>query len=321
MNFYASLEFLGVVADTYFEGKPTTIENVRVGSEVLRLLVVDGKTPITGSQFLDYHAPLRENEIGTIDREVPYAERVARGVVEQVHWEGGTYSDFTPAPYLDWSMFPSFEEYRTFIRARRKGKVQKLERLRRQLVENVGELVFCSNDQQDDVIDLAIRWKSSQLRDSGVPDYFANPQNVEFFHRLRASSLLKSSTLRSADGRLLSIWLGFEYDNIWSGWIFTYDRDPEIGHYSPGHQLVLSMLEESKRKQNREFDFSIGSNDYKWVYATHVRLLDALGRPPVQQRILTLTKREAKKLLSYSPTLHHVGRTVRRALRNYGRST
>jgi len=316
MSFFSSPEFLAVVAEVYFKGQRTSIENVRVAGEALRLLVVDDKLVTTKSQFLDYHVPL-QGDIGSAAREIPYAPLVVRGVVQQAEWESGAYSDFEPAPYLDWSLFSTFDEYRAFIKKRRKGSVQKLERLRRRLVENVGELAFCMDDKQDDAIELAWRWKSQQLRDTGEVDYFADPRNVEFFYALRAKNLLTASTLRAANGRLLSVWLGFVHDNVWSGWIFTYDRDPEIGHYSPGHQLVQSMLEQSHRLKHREFDFSIGSNEYKWIYATHVRLLGPLGRTPMQERIFALARQEAKRMLSPNSRLHGMARTLHRRLRSY----
>lgn len=315
MNFYASPGFLTAVAETYFKGKHTSIEDVRIGGEVLRLLVVDGKHVSTGSQFLDYHVPLRDDEAGNPSRELAYAPGVVRGVVEQAEWLNGTYSDFTPAPYLDWSMFPTFEEYRAFIKKRRKGSVQKLEQLRRGLVKNLGEPVFCVNDMQADVLALACRWKSQQLRDTGEKDYFADPRNSEFFARLKDMGLLTASTLRTPQGQLLSAWLGFIYDNVWSGWIFTYDRDPKIGHYSPGHQLVQTMLAESHRLKHREFDFSIGSNEYKWLYGTHVRLLGPLGRTPMQQRIFNRARQETKRLLQHTPRLHSMARSLSRKLR------
>jgi CelD/BcsL family acetyltransferase involved in cellulose biosynthesis len=317
MNFYASPEFLAVVAEVYFKGRRTSIEDVRIDGEVLRLLVVDDKQVITRSQFLDYHLPIRVDEIPKPTRELSYAPAVVRKVVEQAEWERGAYGDFEPAAYLDWSMFPAFADYKTFIKQRRKGSVQKIERLRRRLVENVGDLIFCMNDKQDDVLELARQWKSQQLRETGEKDYFADPKNIEFLSVLRNKGHLTTSSLRAANGRLLSVWLGFVYDNVWSGWIFTYDRDPEIGHYSPGHQLVQSMLQESHRLNHREFDFSIGDNQYKWLYATHVRLVGPLGRAPVQHRVFNRTRQEAKRILSKSPQLYDLAWSIRRTLRNY----
>ncbi|NNK91472.1 MAG: GNAT family N-acetyltransferase, partial [Acidimicrobiia bacterium] len=114
-----------------------------------------------------------------------------------------------------------------------------------------------------------------------------------------------SSTLR-ADGRLISVWLGFVHDDVWSGWIFAYDPDPAIRKYSAGKQLLHSMLEESHRLGHREFDFSIGDEDYKWFFATHARVLGPVGQPPISERVRTSAreaKRFTKQVLARHPKL------------------
>ena len=101
--------------------------------------------------------------------------------------------------------------------------------------------------------------------------------------------------------------MGFTHDNVWSGWVFTYDHDPELRKYSLGHQLLRSMLEESYRRKHREFDFSIGGEDYKWVYSTHARLLGAIGCPPLRQRMITLALQQATK----NPALFELARSLK----------
>ncbi len=317
MNLFSSPEFLGAIADTYFKGRSATVEDVRVGSEVLRLLVVDKKDVITNIRFLDYHVPVAGAQAHDIGRKVSSAPFVVRGAVDLAAWESGSKDKLLPAPYLDWSLFPAFDDYRKFIKGRRRDSVRKLERLRRRMTEKFGELQFRADDTQSDVLAFAGRWKSQQLRATGEADYFADPKTIEFFELLRARGLLASSSLRTADGQLLSAWLGAIHDNVWSGWIFTYDHTPEIAYFSPGHQLVQSMLEESHRRGHREFDFSIGSSEYKWMYASHVRLLGWLGQPPLTQRILEHTRWQARKYASNSPTLRSVARSVKRIVQSY----
>src|SRR5262249_4355624 len=108
------------------------------------------------------------------------------------------------------------------------------------------------------------------------------------------------------------VWLGAIHDNVWSGWIFTYDHTPEIAYFSPGHQLVQMMLEESHRLGQREFNFSIGSNEYKWMYATHVRLVGWIGRRSLMWRVFDRARRRAKKVVSRRPRLRSLTRSVRR---------
>ena len=319
MNLFSSPEFLGAIADTYFKGRGATIENVRVGSEVLRLLVLDNEDVITNTRFLDYHVPVSGERLQDTLRKVASAPYVVRGVVDQAEWEErGLQNEFLPAPYLDWSLFPAFDDYRKFIKQRRKDSVRKLERLRRRMTEKFGGLQFSANDDRSDVLEFARRWKCQQLRATGERDIFADPRTMEFFELLRARGLLTASTLRAADGQLLSVWIGAIHQSVWSGWIFTYDQTPEIAYFSPGHQLVQSMLEESHRLGHREFDFSIGSSEYKWMYATHVRQLGWLGQPPLVQLMLDRARRQAKKYVSSSPRLRRMARSVKRMVNGYG---
>lgn len=312
MNLFSSPEFLKAIADTYFAGRSAAVEDVRVGGETLRLLVLDGKEIITHVRFLDYHVPLEGAPLADTKRIVAAAPYVERGIVTAAEWDEMQQDDVLPCPYVDWSLFVTHDEFKTFFKQRKKDSVRKLERLRRRMEEKFGTLQFTVNDERDDVLEFARHWKSQQLRATGEADYFADPKTMEFFELLRTRGLLTASTLRAADGQLLSVWLGAIHDGVWSGWIFTYDHTPEIAYFSPGHQLVQMMLEESHRLGHRAFDFSIGSSDYKWMYATHVRVLGWLGRPPLMRRVIDRARRQAKKVVSRSPRLRRVTRSVKR---------
>ena len=314
VNFYASPEYLEVVAQTYFSGRRASVENVRIGGDVLRLLVVDGRRVVTNVDFLDYHAPLPEAESGPVTRSFGYAPSVARRVIAAAEWDAARFAGLEPAPFVDWSRFHSFEQYCEFLRARSKGLYREHERRRRRLVDSVGELDFRMDDDRPDVLELVRRWKSQQLRDTGARNYFRDPRNSEYFTRLRQRGLLTASTLRAGD-RLLSAWMGFVYRDVWSGWVFTYDHDPALRKFSLGHQLLRSMLEESFRRGHREFDFSIGNEDYKWFYATHARILGPVGKAPLRQRLLARARHDTKRVLSRYPRLLSMAVALKRKLR------
>jgi hypothetical protein len=315
MNFYASPEYLALVSEAYFKGRPTRVEDVRIGNDVLRLLVVDDRTVITDIAFLDYHEPLRDAEIGWPRRVHSYARWVTRDVIAQPDWSPGAFPGIEAAPYITWSTFPTFDDYLTHIKTRQKGILKEHERRRRRLAEELGELTFCVNDDRDDVFELARTWKRQQLLATGANDYLADAQNVRYLELARKQGVLVSSTLRAA-GRLLSAWLGFIHDNVWSGWVFTYDQDPKLRKYCPGHQLLRSMLEESHRRNHREFDFSIGGEDYKWTYSTHARLLGPIGRAPLRERVVSMAKQRATSALAAKPAWLELARSIRESLRD-----
>jgi hypothetical protein len=297
MNFYASRGFLDAAAAVYFKGRETAIADVRIGDDVLRLLVVDGKKIVTRLLFLDFHQPLAESEIDGPVRPGRYAQWVSRGVIEAGAWNSERYRNMDLAPFIDWTRFACFEDYREQLLTRHRGLVRDRERRGRALASQHGKLTFTMDDQREDVLALARAWKGQQLNGIGFPDFFDDPQTMEFFACLRERGLLVCSSLR-AGGRLVSTWIGFVHQGAWSGWIFTYD--PVFKKYSAGHQLLIRMIEESYRLGHHEFDFSIGAPDYKMFYATHGRLLGSIGTPSPKRAMELYTR---KLLRQHSPGL------------------
>jgi CelD/BcsL family acetyltransferase involved in cellulose biosynthesis len=294
MNFYASKEFLEAAAEAHFNGRAVAVEDVAFGDTVLRLLVVDGK-PVTKLTFLDVHQPLSSAEITQPLRKGGFARQVVTNTIAI----GDAVADPNTmlAPFVDWSLFPDFEAYKAWLLQRNKGLIKDRERRGRALAAQYGDITFTIDDAGDDVFPFAQHWKSAQLIATGHPNYFSDSKTLYFFEVLRVRGLLKASTLR-AGGKLISVWIGFIHQAVWSGWIFTYD--PAFKKYSVGHQLIAAMLEESFRLGHREFDFSEGAEEYKMLYATHARVLDDVGTPPWSRRLVSLAK---SMLASLSPAL------------------
>ncbi|GAA0551277.1 CelD/BcsL family acetyltransferase involved in cellulose biosynthesis [Rhizomicrobium palustre] len=290
MNFYATPAFLDAAAAVYFKDRSAAIEDVRIGEDVLRLLVVDGKTIVTRLLFLDYHQPLAPHEIRKPVRAGRYAQSVSRGVMEAEDWKPELFADQELAPYVDLTRFDSFAAYYEHLLSLHHGLVRDRERRARALIAKHGALSFTYDDTRPDVITKAAQWKGDQLREFGFPDIFENPQTLEFFAELRKRERLVCSSLRAGE-RLVSAWIGFVQEASWSGWVFAYD--PSLRKYSVGHQLLIRMIEESFRRQHREFDFSAVAQDYKMFYATHGRLIGAIGKPTLKRA----TELYARKIL------------------------
>jgi len=158
MNFYASRAFLDAAAAVHCKGQQTAIEDVAIGSEVLRLLIANGR-PMTKLQFLDVHQPLQAHEISNPSRKVRFARHVVRGVVPCDDGMPSTGPNHDLAPFVDWSGFASFEAYKQWLLKRHKGLVKDRERRGRSLAANHGALTFTVDDTADDVLPLAQRWK------------------------------------------------------------------------------------------------------------------------------------------------------------------
>lgn len=310
MNFYASRGYLEAVAAVFYGHRQTAIEDVRIGDDVLRLLVVDGREIVTSQLFLDIHQPLAPSEVIGPIRRGRYARNVCRTIIAADDWAPERFAEMDLAPFVDWSQFADFGAYRDHLLKRHHGLIRDRERRGRQLEAHCGPLVFTVDDRRDDVLTLSRAWKSRQLRETGEPCYFDDPRTMEFLHVLRDRDLLVSSTLR-AGGRLVSAWLGFIHDGTWSGWVFTFD--PDLRKYSPGHQLVIRMLEESFGLGHREFDFSDGSHDYKMIYATHGRLLGEIGVPPLDRAMALFGKHALRRL---SPGLLAAAQRAKRSIKS-----
>ena len=312
MNFYASHEYLESVAEVFFKNQRWTIEDVRIDDRVFRLLVIDNKRPVTSGLFLDYHVPLHDSEISSPRHRIGYARSVACSVVELSEWKAGDVKSPDLAPYVDWSRFPTYDDYKKFNLSRNRGLVRERERRGRRLAETFGEPVFRMHDDRDDVLPLAQQWKSRQLLGSGMENWIIDPKVIEFLDVLRRKGLLICSTLR-VSGRLAAVWIGFIYEGCWSGWIFTHD--PQLGKYSAGHHLVSAMLQESHKLKHREFDFSAGAEDYKMIYATHLRLLGPVGRPPLSQRFFVRAKEEVKERI---PRVFQIAQDLKKEINTKG---
>lgn len=284
-DYFSSRPFLDVVSQIYFDGRPLSMEDVRVGDDVLRLLVVDGKHVLTSAPFLDYHQPLYGHQ-RPVERSARYARFVVRGIVPVEQWQSDPA--FHYAPFVNWSRFPAFADYESFILNRDRKEVRQNERRLRRLTETFGEPLFTIDDQGEDVLTFTFHWKALRLRQAGLRNLFESERNVAFFSLLRERGLLRSSTLR-VGGRLVASSLGFVHEDVWSGWICTFD--PDLQKYSLGHQLLKHMLKKSHESGHREFDFSLGAFDYKMVYATHLRILGSIGRLPLRYHVAAEIKK------------------------------
>jgi CelD/BcsL family acetyltransferase involved in cellulose biosynthesis len=221
---------------------------------------------------------------------------------------------YRPAPFVDFSEFADYSEYRAFLMKRSKDRFKKNWRLRERLENDFGTLKFTFNDSGDDVLEKSLTWKSAQLRETGLPDLFRKEENWEFYRELKRRGVLLSSTLR-ANERLLSSWLGYTHNGYWSGWIFTYDHDPALKKYSIGWQLMDSLLQTCHERKLKGFDFSIGHSDYKMTYGTHVRLLGSVGTRPAHQVVLNKLEKLAKSQLERFPSVMARARVVARRFR------
>ncbi len=111
------------------------------------------------------------------------------------------------------------------------------------------------------------RWKSA-----GVESLFTQAVNRDFYRavtrHLSATGQLRFTVIR-LDGAPIAAHFGF----LQAGRFIWYkpSYEPTLSKLSPGEVLIKQLLELAKREGAREFDFTIGSEPFKFRFASGVR--------------------------------------------------
>jgi CelD/BcsL family acetyltransferase involved in cellulose biosynthesis len=167
----------------------------------------------------------------------------------------------------------------------------------------VGPVTLSFNDgDPSEVIATCIRWQSARYR--GARSLFRDARHRAFLAGLADAGICRTSSLR-AGNQLLATHVGFA-----DGGRFYYSMpayEPGFARYSPGRLLFEHLLEETFQHGFSQLDLLIGREPYKWIYATHARLIGPIGRPPLLSTAGTTARRRLRlgtKLRKVQATLH-----------------
>jgi hypothetical protein len=313
VNFFSSDAFLFSVAKVGFPGRPHGLEVVEVDGSRFRLLKVANQYVVRWP-FLDFFEPLPEP--GDAHSSLSYLPVVSRRVLRAEEWKPEMATEeVQPAPFVDWSCFSSWEEFQKRLRERpgyRPYSPQDTQRRRRKVEREIGSLRFTLHDSSPSVFERCLRWKSGQYVATGLKDLFAERRNVELFRELHSRDLLTVSTLHAGD-RLGAVHIGVVFDKRFYSWVPAYD--PDLQQYAVGRLLLEELLAYSHRSGHAQFDFIVGGESYKFCYATHVRVVEPAGKPPVTLVAARAAKRRVKSVLVRVPFLWQWTEPLRRALR------
>lgn len=310
MNIFSSDVYLNAIADIYFPGRARTIEIFRTAGKYFRLLVIDGKKVITRWPFLDFVEPL-EAPAGP-GQELAYIPNTVLEIIPADRGSaGGGRADAEPAPFINWGQFSEWSGFEALVARRRRNLKRESSRKQRGLQNTLGALSIILSDTRPEVFDQCINWKSAQYVRTGLRDMFADPSHVRLFRELQRKELLVVSSI-SAGGILLAVHFGALADRTFYSWVAAYD--PQHSTYSPGALLLEALLAESWRRKDREFNFLIGDQEYKWFYATHNRVIGPLGSVPLTVRLAKAAKRPIRRALSNRPLLLLLARKLMRRL-------
>jgi len=312
MHLFSTDGFLLALADAWFPGKPRQVGLYEVGDHLYRLLSIDGASPITEWPFLDFHAPVALC-VGVAAACLRYLPHAVVATAELGVTPPPLAPGHAPAPFIAWNRFGGWAEFEAHFAARRSSLPRDSRSKRRGLERDLGPLTFTWDDPRPEVLERCLAWKSAQYRHSGYPDVFAPPRNRLFFELLRDRGVAAVSSL-SAGGRLVAAHLGaMSDDRRCYSWIASYD--PDAGRYSPGRLLLEDMLRESQARRHLEWDFGIGTADYKWHYATHSRVVGPVGAPPLTLVLEEAARARLKGILLRYPALYDRVRRLRSQVR------
>lgn len=309
MSVFSTPAFLETLAELYYPGREAAVEVCRVDGLALRLLVLDGHEVVTAAPYYDFPLPLETPWLGAA-RPVRYVPRTVlrtTTVEERPPTGPGQHA----SPYVEWGRFADHAAFEAMVGRRIGNLLPDSRRRRHKLERDLGPLRFTFDDARPEVFDACVRWKSAQYRETGVPDLFARPQNVELFRRLRGRGVAVLSSLYAGD-RLVAAHLGGLAEGRHAWWVPAYD--PGLARYSPGRLMLHELLRESHALGHREFDFLIGDEAYKFHYATHSRLIGPLGTPPLRDRVLGALRARTRSALEGHPALLGAAKSVKRHL-------
>lgn len=310
MNVFTTPAYLETAGALFFPHRRRTIELCRVEGRLLRLLVLDGHEVVRQMPYYDFPQPLDGAPDGPV-RELTYFPRTVLRTTTVEERTTPEPEGQQPSPYVDWARFPDFAAWEAMTRRRTAKSFGDPARQRRKLERDLGPLRFTFDDARPEVFDACIRWKSAQYRATGLEDGFARPESVELFRRLRARGVVAVSSL-FAGSTLLAAHLGSVTSRRLGWWIPAYD--PDLRRYAPGRLLLLELLRASAERQDVEFDFLIGDEAYKFLFATHNRVIGPVGTPPLVEQVWAQTQRRAKALLAKAPRAYALARQLKRRL-------
>lgn len=272
---FSSDELLDVIEHVYRPGWRKAFVECR--GLTFRTLVGPSGKPLNGL----WTFPLFWEPVGARDDAQPvhYLDSVCLAVTAA---EAAAERGRAAAPFVDWSGVTSWDVY---VAGRTPATgvdgFTSLRRKQRKLERDVGPVEFDFDDREQATLETLFNWKSAQYRRTGLIDLFGLQRNREFYFEMARRGLLSVATLR-AGGRLVAAHAG---NHIGGRFLYRLPAyDPGFARYSPGGLLTTALVHRSFEVGDREFDFLIGAEPYKFTYATHVRWIGPLGREPLADR-------------------------------------
>jgi CelD/BcsL family acetyltransferase involved in cellulose biosynthesis len=193
---------------------------------------------------------------------------IVEGFASEAGWLSGRWSP-PPSPYIELSC--SFDEFFNRI----KGKERYNLRKRQSRLSEMGRLqleVITESVEVREVIQDGLRIEAAAWKGRNGTAINSDPQVEEFYTRFaeRAADMgwLRLCFLRVGDKRI-----AFDYAIEQNGKLYgvKIGYDPEYHTCSPGHVLLLLLLQEACNRECTEYDFLGVDDEWKYSFTREVR--------------------------------------------------
>jgi|GEM_PF-6364668 len=290
--------FLAALAEAYFPGaKPGIVECE--GARYRTLVTPRGK-PVSGVYaFPFYLEPLGPEAATGPALHVPYLAEVVRAVTP-VGETGPPWA--APSPFVDLSLFRTWDEVvASATPPQGVNSPKRVAQKARQIGRELGPIEVQLDDRDEAAFETLIAWKSAQYARTWKSHRMTLPQNLDFHRELRRRGIFKVVAVR-AGGRLVGGKVGLR-EHGRSLWRITV-YDPELSRFSPGSVVELLTLKACFEAGDRDFDYLMGSEPYKFTFATHVRWVGNVGQEPRTDRWRRLGRMRVARIATRSPGLY-----------------
>lgn len=295
---FSSDEFLTALAGAYFPGaRPRVVECE--GRQYRTLIASRGK-PVSGFHpFPFYLEPLAEPFEGPVLR-VPHLREVVLATTPVGDPSPVRFAE--PSPYVDLSQFGSWEELRASATPPPGiNSPKRVEEKIRQAGRQFGAVELAVDDRDEADFETLLQWKIAQYNRTWRAHRMTIPQNLDFYRDLRRRGLFQVFALRFG-GRLAAgkIGLRIRGRSLWRVTVY----DPDFAKYSPGSIIEMLALKACLEAGERDYDYLVGAEKYKFVFATHIRWVGHVGAEPRIDRWQRVGRMRAARLATRSPALY-----------------
>jgi CelD/BcsL family acetyltransferase involved in cellulose biosynthesis len=170
-------------------------------------------------------------------------------------------------------------DWETFYSAKRSSATRRRDRTKMKKLSELGEVRFVTPDAADtpDTLDTLIQQKSRAFAHMGVPDIFARPGHIAFFHEIARTRQLVHISRLDVGATHAAINLGLTFRDCYYHILASYD-DGEASRFGPGAAHLRELLGYAIAHGLKRFDFTIGDEPYKRDWCdTEQALYDHVG--------------------------------------------